>query len=111
MATDIVLQGVSALSPPGVYVQLQFAQGQSGAPTEEYDAVILANFTSQGSYSPVDGYLFGPDTLIPMQSVSDAIGLAGPGSSAALMVTAFKNLNQTTPLYLCPVPVQPGTAA
>jgi hypothetical protein len=46
MANDITLMGVSALSLPGVYVQLDFAQGQSGLPTQVYSAILLANATS-----------------------------------------------------------------
>lgn len=114
MPTDITLPGVSSLSPPGVYVNLLFAQGQSGSPTQPYDVVLLGNITSQGSLWGnllADGYLFGPDTLISCQSASDADALCGNGSPLALMFRAFKNLNQTTRVYISPVMPAIGTAA
>lgn len=113
MVADVVLQGVSAISPPGVYVQLDFAQGETGAPTQIYSAIILANMTSQGSafagFSA--GQVFGPDTLVPCQSVQDALNLFGPGSPCALMVSAFRSKNKSTPLYVAPVAAATGTAA
>ena len=60
---DITLTGVSANSAPGVYVQLDFAQGASGAPTQTYSAILLANMTSQGTAFSgfVAGQVFGPE--------------------------------------------------
>lgn len=109
---DVVLQGVPSTAPPGVYVQLDFAQGQAGAPTEVYSAIILANTTSQGSQSgAAAGSVFGPNTLVPCQTVQDAINLFGAGSGCALMYAAFKAKNQTTPLFVAPVAAATGTAA
>lgn len=110
---DVVLQGVPAYAPPGVYVQLDFAQGQAGLPTQVYSAIILANMTSQGSAfaSFSAGQVFGPNTLVPMQSVQDAINLFGAGSPCALMVAAFKSQNTTSPLFVAPVTAATGTQA
>lgn len=110
---DVVLQGVPSYAPPGVYVQLDFAQGQAGAPTEVYSAIILANMTSQGSAFSgfTAGQVFGPNTLTTCQTVTDAINLFGAGSPAALMFAAFKAKNTTTPLYVAPVAAATGTAA
>jgi phage tail sheath gpL-like len=109
---DVVLQGVSSNAPPGVLVQLDFAQGQSGAPTEVYSAIILANITSQGSLSGFTaGVVVGPDTLVPCQTVQDAINLCGPGSPAQLLYAAFRQRNKNTPLYIAPVTAASGTAA
>lgn len=110
---DVVLQGVPSYAPPGVYVQLDFAQGQAGAPTQVYSAIILANMTSQGSAFAgfTAGQVFGPNTLTPCQTVTDAANLFGAGSPCALMFAAFKAKNTTTPLYVAPVTAATGTAA
>jgi phage tail sheath gpL-like len=109
---DITLPGITANSPPGVYTFLQFIAGQAGPPTAQYTAVIVANPASDGYLSSgADGYIFGPDTLIPVQSVSDAVNGFGAGSPAALMFAAFKSKNPTTPLYVALVEPAVGTQA
>lgn len=110
---DVVLQGVPSTAPPGVYVQLDFAQGQAGAPTQVYSAIILANMTSQGSAfsSFTPGQVFGPNTLVACQTVQDAVNLFGAGSGCALMYAAFKAKNQNTPLFVAPVAAASGTSA
>lgn len=106
---DIVLQGISSNSPPGVYVSLLFAQGISSAPTQVYSALILANGTSAGSQSSAAaGSVFGPDTLTPMQVEGDVINLSGAGSPAHLMWKSFRSINTTTPLYWAPVQAASG---
>lgn len=106
MSAPINLVGIGPNQPPGIYEQLNFAQGQPSLGNTEYAALILANMTSAGSaYSTIDGYqVYGPDTLVTMQSVNDAISLFGAGSPAHLMVAQFMAVNQTTPLYVVPVP-------
>lgn len=109
---DVVLPGVPSYAPPGVYVNLEFAQGQAGAPSQVYSVIILANTTSQGSQSgAAAGSVFGPNTLVPCQTVSDAVNLFGAGSGCALMFAAFKAKNTTTPLFVAPVAAATGTAA
>jgi phage tail sheath gpL-like len=110
---DIVLQGVPSTAPPGVYVQLNFAQGASGAPTQIYSVLFLANFTSQGSVASsfTPGQVFGPTTLVPCQTVQDAINLFGAGSGAHLMLAAFRAKNVTTPVFVAPVQPATGVAA
>ena len=109
---DVVLQGVPATAPPGVYVQLDFAQGVTGQPTQVYSALILANCTSQGSQaSCTPGTVFGPSTLITCQTAQDAINLFGAGSPAHLMFVAFKAKNTNSPLFVAPVAAATGTQA
>jgi phage tail sheath gpL-like len=110
--SDISLIGIPSTAAPGVYVQLDFAQGQAGLPIQIYSALILANGTTQGSQSAATaGTVFGPSSLTPLQTVQDIITLAGPGSPAHLMYSAFKAKNTTTPLYWAPVGVATGVAA
>jgi phage tail sheath gpL-like len=109
---DVTLQGIPAYAPPGVYVQLDFAQGQAGLPEQVRSALILANGTTQGSQSAASaGTVLGPTSLTPLQTVQDIITLAGPGSPAHLMYASFKAKNPNTPLYWAPVGVATGTAA
>jgi phage tail sheath gpL-like len=114
--TPITLTGVGPNQLPGVYGQINFATGQLSLGSANYAALILANIRQDGSgtaFGNIDGYqLYGPDTPIVMQQVSDANTLFGPGSPAALMVADFMALNKSTPLYVVPVrqPVG-GTAA
>jgi phage tail sheath gpL-like len=110
--SDVVLNGVSSTSAPGVYVQLDFSQGQAGAPNQVYSALILANCTSAGSQaSCTAGTVFGPTGLNPVQTVQDAVNAFGAGSGCHLMFAAFKAVNPNTPLYVAPVAAATGTAA
>jgi phage tail sheath gpL-like len=112
MSNDIQLQGVPANAPPGVYVQLDFAQGATGAPTQVVRSVILANALSGSvAQSATPGTVYGPDTLTTLQTTQDIINLAGAGSPAHLAFAAFKAINKTTPLYFAPVALATGTAA
>lgn len=111
--SDINVQGVTSLNAPGVYVELDFGDGISGAPTQSYNALILGNMTSQGSAFAgfVPGQVFGPGTLVPLQTSQNANDLFGPGSGPALMFAAFRSRNKTSPLSVAPVAPATGTAA
>lgn len=103
---NMQLTGVGPNQLPGVYGQINFASGILSLGTSKYVALIVANMREDGSgsaFSNIDGYqIYGPDTVVSMQSVSDALALFGPGSDAALMVSDFMTLNKSTPLYVLP---------
>ena len=103
--------GLGPNDPPGVYLQVQFAQGQPSLGNSKYAAVILANINESVGTAQVDGYVYGPDTLIGMSSTTDAIELFGAGSPAHRMVKAFIKVNPNTPLYVAPVKKSVGSAA
>src|SRR5580692_5577640 len=108
---DVVLQGVSQNSPPGVYVQLNFAQGAASAPVEVYSAIILANpVAGTPAASTAAGTVYGPTTVVSMQTQADINSLAGNGSPAALMVAAFLAQNKSSPLFYAPVQQASGTS-
>lgn len=107
----IVLPGIGPNAPPGVYAQEQFAQGVPSIGNTKYAAIILANMNQSVGTAGVDGYVYGPDTLVPMLSSQDAISLFGDGSPAYRMVAAFLKVNQGTPLYVAPVKASTGSAA
>lgn len=103
--------GLGPNDPPGVYLQVQFAQGQPSIGNSKYAAIILANIKESVGTAGVDGYVYGPDTLVGMSSVQDAITLFGAGSPAQRMVAAFFAVNPNTPLYVAPVKAATGGAA
>ncbi len=109
--SDLQILGVPANYPtPGVFVQVNFAQGAAAAGTSNYSAILLGNMLSTGSAN-VDGYVYGPDTFITMQSANDAITLFGAGSELARMVAQFLSVNKTTSLYCAPVKQSTGAQA
>src|ERR1017187_1716445 len=109
---DVVLHGISSNSPPGVYVQLDFAQGAATQPTQTYTAVILANCTA-GSIgaNATAGTVFGPQTLVSLQTTQNAINLFGAGSPAMLMYSAFIAQNKSNPVSVAPVALAGGGTA
>ena len=113
MSSPITLLGIGPNSLPGVYGQINFAQGQLSLGGSTYSAIILANITSSGSaFSGIsNNQVYGPDTQVTMQSVNDAITLFGAGSPAHLMVADFMAVNKSTPLYVLPVAQASGGAA
>jgi phage tail sheath gpL-like len=102
--------GLGPNDPPGVYLQVQFAQGTPSIGNNTYAAIILANMSSAGS-AQTDGYVYGPNTLVGMSCVQDAINLFGAGSPAMRMVNAFMTVNPNTPLYVAPVLAATGSAS
>lgn len=107
----INIVGLGPNDPPGVYLQVQFAQGQPSIGNTKYAAIILANMNESVGTAQTDGYVYGPDTLVGMSSVQDAINLFGAGSPAMRMVNAFMQVNPNTPLYVAPVKKASGSAA
>ena len=101
---DVNLNGISATSAPGVFAQLDFAQGPASQATDVYSAIILAN-CSAGSIgaSAAAGTVYGPQTLASLQTQQDAINLFGAGSPAMLMFSAFIAQNKSNPLFVAPV--------
>ncbi len=92
----IVLSGLAANDPvPGVYVQTDFAQGDVAGSAADRPIVMLANKLSSGS-AVVDTTIYGPMTLIPCQTESDIIALAGAGSEAHRMFLRATKVNNTS---------------
>lgn len=103
MPASIAIIGLSANYPiPGVFPQVQFAQGQPSSGQATYGALLIANKTTAGS-ATVDTVIYGPDTVTPLQNQSDADALFGVGSEASIGCERFWKFNRTTPLYVvCP---------
>ena len=68
-----------------------------------------ANFGSAGS--AVAGNLYGPDTVVQLQSSQDAINLFGDGYALNRMFTQYISTNTSNRVYAMPVAMATGTQA
>jgi phage tail sheath gpL-like len=111
MPASIVLTGLAANDPlPGIYVQINFAQGPATGSGVKRAILVLANKTSAGT-ATANTTLYGPDTQVPLQSEDDMIALGGPGSEAHRMFRRIAKINKVTPVYWLFVAPSAGTAA
>jgi len=69
---------------PGVFLEINFAQGPSPGSGLQRQIVVLANKLPTGS-ATVDTVLYGPDTPTQLSNESHMIALAGAGSEAHRM--------------------------
>lgn len=108
---SIILTGLSATYPlPGVYVELDFAQGPASGSNTPRTVILLGNKTASGS-ATVETVIYGPDTAIPCQTEADVINLFGTGSQLHRMFLRFTAINKVTSLYFCAVAVSAGAQA
>lgn len=112
MSGDLVLAGVSASDPtpnPSL-IEINFAQGAASGDSSEYEILLLGNKTSAGS-ATVDTVIYGPDSLVPMQTEADVISLFGTGSELHRMWLRVTKINKTTTVRALAVTESGGTAA
>jgi len=69
---------------PGVYLEINFAQGSGLGSGLRRAILVLANKTAAGAATP-DTVIYGPDTAVQLVSDSQMIALGGPGSEAHRM--------------------------
>lgn len=69
---------------PGIYVEVNFAQGPAIGSGLRRSILVVANKTAAGSATP-DTQIYGPDTAVPLQTEPQMILLGGPGSEAHRM--------------------------
>ena len=111
MSASIVLTGLAANDPvPGVYVQIDFAQGPAAGSGGDYAILVLANKTTAGS-ATADTVIYGPDTDTPLQTETDMIALGGPGSEAHRLFRRISSVNKDSSVYFVFVAESGGTAA
>jgi phage tail sheath gpL-like len=109
--SSIVLVGLASNDPvPQVLIQTSFAQGPAAGGQTARPILVLANKTSAGS-AVVDTTIYGPDTLVPLQTEDDMIALGGPGSEAHRMFRRIAAVNKDTAVYWLFVTASAGTAA
>lgn len=108
---SIPLTGLAANDPiPGVYVEIDFAQGQASGPATSYAALLIGNKLSTGDATP-DTVIYGFDSSLPLVTEQDAIDRFGQGSELHRMFKRFVKKNQTTPLYAIAVTESAGNKA
>lgn len=108
---SIILVGLSANYPiPGVYFELDFAQGPVAGSGSQRKAIILGNKTTAGSATN-DSVIYGPDTQTPCQTEADVINLFGTGSQLHRAYLQFAGVNSVTSLYFVAVSASAGAAA
>ena len=110
---SIPLTGISANDVvPGVYTEVNFAQGAGSLGTATYAAILVGNKSVAGDATP-DTSIYGPypGTPFPLNSVQDAINRFGQGSELHRMYRRFIAANQVTPIFAIAVTASAGTAA
>lgn len=111
MAANIVLVGLASSDPvPGVYLGIEFAAGPVSGDGSPLTMIVFANKTSAGS-ATTNTEIYGPDTQTPLQSETDMIALAGPGSEAHRLFLRMAPINNVTSTYWVFVTESAGTAA
>lgn len=107
----IVLTGLSANDPvPGAYLEVNFAQGQSAGSGSLTEVLLIGNKTTAGA-AAVETDVYGPDSLMPLQTPQDAIYLFGRGSELYRMWLAFTSINTSVTVRAIVVAESAGAAA
>ena len=108
---SIILVGLGAQwAVPGVYVELDFAQGPVAGFGSVRKILLLGNKSAAGTATN-DTVVYGPDTQTPCQTESDVIGLFGTGSQLHRMYLRFVAINTVSSLYFLAVTSSAGVAA
>ena len=110
-SASIVLTGLAANDPlPGIYVQINFAEGPATGSGLTRALLVLCNKAPAGTATE-DTKIYGPDTQVPLQSEDDMIALGGPGSEGHRLFRRIARINKITPVYWLFVAASAGTAA
>lgn len=114
--SDVVLNGISNLSGPGVFTQITLPGSQSGGFQSVYSVLLACNglSTSQANSDATNnpGTFYGTNTLTPLSSFTDCQNLFLAGSPGLLGFSAFRAVNSTTQVYMVPIEqYSSGTAA
>lgn len=112
MSGDIVLAGIAANDPTPnpAYIEVNFAQGDAGGDSSEYEILLIGNKLTAG-VATVDTVIYGPDSLVPMQTEGDVIALFGNGSELHRMWRRVNKINKTTTVRAIAMTESAGTAA
>jgi len=84
-APAIAPVGLTSSGPlPGIFIEINFAQGPSNGSGLTRAILALANKSAAGT-ATVDSAIYGPDSVTPLQTEAQMITLGGPGSEAHRM--------------------------
>lgn len=107
----IVLTGLSANDPvPGAYLEINFAQGEAAGSGSPIEVLLIGNRTTAG-IAVVDTEVYGPDTIVPLQTEADCIALFGTGSELHRMWRRFVAKNRDTTVRAIAVTESAGVNA
>lgn len=109
---SIPLVGLPASDPtPGIYTQIDWAQGPASGANVVYGALLMGNKTSAGD-ATVDTVVYGgPNSPLPLQTEADAISRFGQGSELHRMWKRWVKKNPTTPVYAIAITESSGAQA
>lgn len=114
MPAGIILIGLGANYPnPGVYPEIDFAQGPSGPAPGPRNILVLGNKTASGT-ATAETVVYGPDTQTPCQTENDVISLFGAGSHhhrALLRIAKVMGTKAPIGIYYLAVAASAGAAA
>jgi phage tail sheath gpL-like len=110
----IVLIGLAANFPnPGVFPEIDFAQGPSGPAPAARNILIIGNKSTAGTATN-DTVVYGPDTATTCQTENDVVTLFGQGSQlhrAFLRITAVRGNTVGPAIYYIAAAPSGGAAA
>lgn len=111
MPGAITLTGLSANDPvPGSYLEINFAQGEAAGSGSPIEVLLMGNKLSSGS-ATADTTVYGPDTIVQLQTEQDAINLFGAGSELHRMFRRFTAVNNDITLRAIAVTESGGAQA
>jgi phage tail sheath gpL-like len=111
MPGAISLTGLSANDPvPGAYLEINFAQGDAAGSGSPIEVLLMGNMLSTGS-ATADTVVYGPDSIVQLQTEQDAIDLFGAGSELHRMFRRFTKVNRDTTLRAIAVTESAGNQA
>jgi len=111
MPGAISLTGLTANDPvPGAYLEISFAQGDAAGSGSPIEVLLMGNMLSTGS-ATADTTVYGPDTIVQLQTEQDAINLFGAGSELHRMFRRFTKVNKDTTVRAIAVTESAGAQA
>ncbi len=111
MPGAITLTGLTANDPvPGAYLEINFAQGDAAGDGSPIEVLLMGNMLSTGA-GTADTVVYGPDSIVPLQTEQDAINLFGAGSEIHRMFRRFIKVNKDTTVRALAVTESAGAQA
>ena len=111
MPGAISLTGLTANDPvPGAYLEINFAQGEAAGDGSPIEVLLMGNMLSTAAGTP-DTVVYGPDTIVQLQTEQDAIDLFGAGSELHRMFRRFTKVNKDTTLRAIAITESAGSSA
>jgi phage tail sheath gpL-like len=101
LPTSIPIVGLPASDPtPGVFLEIDFAQGPASAAGAIYAALLMANKIATGD-ATVDSVVYGPfgNSPAPFATETDIISRSGRGSEMHRKWKRFVRTNGATPVF------------